>query len=89
MGSSLFVPQDSTLACVKRNLKLLPLTNLKVHKLESLCIQILPQYKLDNQNLCPFDLLGLSISIFYQISKLPQMKWQMVRGPLYSGLVGP
>ena len=35
---------------LKRNLKPLPLTDLKVHKPESLCIQILPQYKLDNQN---------------------------------------
>ena len=29
------------------------LTNLKVHKLESLCTQIWPQYKLDNQNCWP------------------------------------
>ena len=51
MGSSQSVPQDSPLACVKQNLKLLLLTNLKVHKLESLCTQIWPRYKLDNQNL--------------------------------------
>ena len=29
------------------------MTNLKVHKLESLCTQIWPQYKLDNQNRWP------------------------------------
>ena len=51
MGSSQSVPQDSPLACVKQNLKPLLLTDLKVHKLESLCTQIWPQYKLDNQNL--------------------------------------
>ena len=53
MGSSQSVPQDSLLACVKQNLKPLLLTNLKVHKLESLCTQIWPQYKLDNQNHWP------------------------------------
>ena len=41
------------MACVKQNLKSLLLTDLKVHKLESLCTQIRPQYKLDNQNRWP------------------------------------
>ena len=53
MGSSQSIPWDSPLACIKRNLKPLLLTNLKVHKLESLCTQIWPQYKLDNQNHWP------------------------------------
>ena len=38
---------------MKRNLKPLLLTDLKVHKLESLCTQTRPQYKLDNQNHLP------------------------------------
>ena len=53
MGSSQSVPQDSPLACVKQNLKPPLLTDLKIHKLESLCTQILPQHKLDNQNRWP------------------------------------
>ena len=53
MGSSQSVPQDSPLACVKQNLKPPLLTNLKIHKLESLCTQILPRHKLDNQNRWP------------------------------------
>ena len=53
MGSSQSVPRDSPLACVKWNLKPLLLTNLKGHKLKSLCTQIWPQYKLDNQNRWP------------------------------------
>ena len=46
-------PKDSPLASIKWNLKPLLLTNLKVHKLKSLCTQIWPQYKLDNQNRWP------------------------------------
>ena len=53
MGSSQSIPQDSPLVCVKRNLKPLLLIDLKVHKLESLCTKIWPQYKLDNQNRWP------------------------------------
>ena len=64
MGSSQSIPWDSPLACIKRNLKPLLLTDLKVHKLESLCTQVWPQYKLDNQNRWPefrtFDLSILS-----------------------------
>ena len=50
MGWSQSIPQDSPLACIKCDLKLLFLTNFKVHKLKSLCIQIWPQYKLNKQN---------------------------------------
>ena len=53
MESSRSVPRDSSLACVKRNLKPLLLTNLNVHKLQSLCTQIWPQYKLVNRNCWP------------------------------------
>ena len=53
MGSRQSVPWDSPLAWVKWNLKPLFLTDLKVHKLESLCTQIWPQYKLDDQNHWP------------------------------------
>ena len=53
MGSSQSDPWDFPLACVKQNLKPLLLIDLKVHKLESLCTQIWPQYKLDNQNHWP------------------------------------
>ena len=53
MGSSQSDPRDSPLACVKQNLKPLLLIDLKVHKLESLCTQIWPQYKLDDQNHWP------------------------------------
>ena len=53
MGSSQSVPRNSSLACVRRNLKPLLLTDLNVHKLQSLCTQIWPQYKLVNQNHWP------------------------------------
>ena len=53
MGSSQSSSWDSPLACVKRNLKPILLTDLKVHKPESLYTQIWPQYKLDNQNHWP------------------------------------
>ena len=53
MGSSQSVLWDSPVACVRRKLKPLLLTDLKVHKLESLCTQIWPQYKLDTQNCWP------------------------------------
>ena len=53
MGSGQSVLRHSPLACIKRNLKPLLLTDLKVHKLESLYTQIWPQYKLDNQNYWP------------------------------------
>ena len=53
MGSGQSVLRHSPLACIKRNLKPLLLTDLKVHKLESLCTQIWPQYKLGNQNHWP------------------------------------
>ena len=53
MGSSQSIPWGFLLACVKRNLKPLLLTAPKVRKLESLCIQIWPQYKLGNQNHWP------------------------------------
>ena len=50
MGSGLSIPKDSPLACVLKNLK--PLL-LKVSCLKRLCIQIWPQYQLDNQNHWP------------------------------------
>ena len=53
MGLSQSIPRDSPLVCVKWNLKPLLLIDLKVHKLESLCTKIWPQYKLDNQNRWP------------------------------------
>ena len=53
MESNQSVPWDSPLACIKRNLKPLLLTDLKVHKLKSLCTQSWPQYKVDNQNHWP------------------------------------
>ena len=53
MGSRQSVPRNSSLACVRRNLKPLLLTDLNVHKLQSLCTQIWPQYKLVNQNHWP------------------------------------
>ena len=53
MGSSQSAPVNSPLACIKWNFKSLSLTNLKVHKLKSLCIHIWPQYKLDNKNHWP------------------------------------
>ena len=43
-------PTGLSLSLWKWNLKPLLLTDLKVHKFESLCTQIWPQYKLDNQN---------------------------------------
>ena len=46
-------PEGLSLGLQKWNLKPLLLTNLKVHKLESLCTQIWPQYKLNNQNRWP------------------------------------
>ena len=92
MGSSQSVPQDSPLACVKQNLKPLLLTDLKVHKLESLCTQIWPQYKLDNQNHWPefvtFDFNILSdLTNFLKWngkwSKVPyiQVFWDLKRCP--------
>ena len=50
MESSRSVPRDSSLACIKWNFKPLLLTNLSVRKLQSLCTQISPQYKLVNRN---------------------------------------
>ena len=44
-------PKDSPLACVLKSLKPLSLTKLKANSLKQLCIQIWPQYQLDNQNL--------------------------------------
>ena len=38
-------------ACVLKNLNPLLLTELKANCLKQLCIQIWPQYQLDNQNL--------------------------------------
>ena len=66
MGSGQSVLRHSPLACIKRNLKPLLLTDLKVHKLESLCSQIWPQYKQITKTSGLSS--GLLISIFYQIS---------------------
>ena len=65
MGSSQSVPQDSPLACVKQNLKPPLLTNLKIHKLESLCTQIC----LDTNWITKTAGLSSGLSIFYQISQ--------------------
>ena len=51
MGSGQSIPKDSPLACVLKSLKPLSLTELKANGLKQLCIQIWPQYQLDNQNL--------------------------------------
>ena len=51
MGSGQSVPKNSPLACVLKNLRPLSLTELKANHLKQLCIQIWPQYQLDNQNL--------------------------------------
>ena len=59
-------PMGLSLSLWKRNLKPLLLTNLKVHKLESLCSQIWPQYKQITKTSGLSS--GLLISIFYQIS---------------------
>ena len=53
MGSGQSLPKDSPLACVLKNLKPLSLTELKANRLKRLCIQIWPQYQLDNQNRWP------------------------------------
>ena len=47
MGSGQSVPEDSPLACAFKNLR--PLS-LKANCLKQLCIQVWPQYQLDNQN---------------------------------------
>ena len=53
MGSDQSVPKDSPLTCVLKNLKPLLLTELKANRLKQLCIQIWPQYQLDNQDRWP------------------------------------
>ena len=53
MGSGQSIPKDSPLVCVLKNLKPLLLTELKANHLEQLCMQIWPQYHLDNQNHWP------------------------------------
>ena len=53
MGSSQSILRNSSLACVRQNLKPLLLTDLNIHKLQLLCTQIWPQYKLVNQNCWP------------------------------------
>ena len=53
MGSSQSILKDSPLAWVLKNLKPLLLTELKTNRLKQLCIQIWPQYQLDNQDCWP------------------------------------
>ena len=53
MGSGQSVPKDSPLACVLKNLKPLLSTKLKANRLKQLCIQIWPQYQIDNQDHWP------------------------------------
>ena len=53
MGSGQCVPKDSPLTCVLEIFKSLLLTELKGNRLKQLCIQIWPQYQLDNQDRWP------------------------------------
>ena len=53
MGSGQCVPKDSPLTCVLEIFKSLLLIELKGNRLKQLCIQIWPQYQLDNQDRWP------------------------------------
>ena len=62
IGSGQSVPKDSPLACDLKNLNPLLLTELKVNCLKQLCVQIWPQYQLDNQDRWPeFSTFDLNI----------------------------
>ena len=88
MGSGQSVPKDSPPACVLKSLKPLLLPELKANRLQQLCIQIWPQYQLDNQDRWP-EFGTFDFNILQNLTDILKRNGQVVGGPICPSPLGP